>query len=203
MALHVLTFLRKGGPDISFFYHLSTPYFGHQYKSLYRAKVTSANLICCCICHIIAWVNSGMGLIIWSVANSSSPPNLVDLFTFTLFWISYSRISTEIHVSRMSHSLLKRPLASFCESQSPRLEEDLQVHKEDLQVELISPNLWCLWTSGGTSKHLKLLLDLHSGECKKWICCPKGTKVKVLYLMNLGNWTLLKSNKGHRDINTC
>lgn len=44
LVLHELMFLRKGDPDISFFYPISTPFFAHQYGSLRRAEVTLANL---------------------------------------------------------------------------------------------------------------------------------------------------------------
>ena len=40
------------------------------------------------------------------------PLNLVDLFKFTLLWLSCSWVSTGTDVSRMSHSFIKRSLAS-------------------------------------------------------------------------------------------
>lgn len=63
------------------------------------------------MCHVIAWMYSGKRLVIWSAANSSS--NHVDLFKFTWFWSSCSWASTGTDVLRISHSLIKTPLASF------------------------------------------------------------------------------------------
>ena len=44
VTLYEITFLRKGGLNTSFFYHLSMPFYVHQYKSLGRAQIPPVNL---------------------------------------------------------------------------------------------------------------------------------------------------------------
>lgn len=108
-------------------HHLFTSFFAYQFKHLCRAEVTSTNLTF--ICHVIVLVYSGKRLIVWSLDNSSSPLNFVDLIEFILFWISWSWVSTRTDVSRISHSLIKRLLASLYVSQVPRYKEVLEVDK--------------------------------------------------------------------------
>lgn len=54
------------------------------------------------------------------------------------------------------------------------------------------------WTLQNAPECLRLLFDLSPGNCYL-----RDTEVKVLYLVNLGIWTSLKSNKEYVDTNTC
>lgn len=147
VTLLELTFLKKGGPDVSYFYLLSTLIFTPQYKFLCREEIISANLTLCCmfhVCTVYSWIHSGKRVAIWSVANSSSPPNIVYLFKFTFFWLSCSWLSTGIDVSKISWSLIRRPLVSLCVSHPARHKENLQV---DTDISLKNGRILCLGLS--------------------------------------------------------
>lgn len=65
----------------------------------------------------------------WAVANFSSPPSNVDLYNFTLFWLSCSRARTGVDVIIISQTIIETSLVSKCTSQLPRYQEDPQIDK--------------------------------------------------------------------------
>ena len=129
MALHKLTFLRKGVPDISF-YHLSPPFFAHQCKSLCGAEVTPANLT------LLLYMPRNRLGVQWEEACDLSCGQLLQptescwpfSVCFVLMTLFLSKMVTEADASRISHSLI--PLASLCVSKPLRQKDDLQVDKD-------------------------------------------------------------------------
>ena len=73
------------------------------------------------ICHLIAYVYSRKRLLIWSVPNFSSPPNLVYVVQFTLFWLSFSWVNAETSIPRVSwwRRLIRWSLVCLFKSQPP------------------------------------------------------------------------------------
>lgn len=138
VSLNELTFLRKGGLNTLFLDHFSILFFVHQYKPLCRAEINPIFVVVSFpqaayhmrspVLYVLPFPEHSR-LLTWSAANCPSPPNLIYLFTFALFYLPCSWVSTWANVPRASwsQSLKRRSLASIFESQPLRCKKDLQV----------------------------------------------------------------------------